>query len=313
MRAGRRRDRRAPRAARSGRVRRAPAPRPAWSSTTDVLGPHRVRGRATSWSRWRPRGLHSNGYSLVRSVFGAAGWALDRDVPELGRTLGEELLEPTRVYAARPARADPHRRHRRPRPQPRHRRRARGEPGPGAAAGQLRAGGPLDLDPAGRLRGRARARPGAGRPTWSARSTWASGSSRCVPADQADAVVREAAAPTCPPGSWGTSATARPPGSRTAWRSSRAPRASTAARSRSSARTRRPDGRAARAPARSRRPVQLRSTWPHLTQGHRHRAVPASGKGEPRGRGVRWSRRTGPGRPPGERQRSPEAHLPYWS
>ena len=41
-------------------------------------------------------GLHSNGYSLVRHVFlrsaadGGAGWALDRDVPELGRTLGEE-------------------------------------------------------------------------------------------------------------------------------------------------------------------------------------------------------------------------------
>jgi phosphoribosylformylglycinamidine cyclo-ligase len=44
-------------------------------------------------------GLHSNGYSLVRAVFAAAGWSLDRDVPELGRTLGEELLEPTRVYA----------------------------------------------------------------------------------------------------------------------------------------------------------------------------------------------------------------------
>ena len=29
-----------------------------------------------------------------------AGWGLDRHVPELGRTLGEELLEPTRVYAA---------------------------------------------------------------------------------------------------------------------------------------------------------------------------------------------------------------------
>jgi len=28
-----------------------------------------------------------------------AGWALDRDVEELGRTLGEELLEPTRIYA----------------------------------------------------------------------------------------------------------------------------------------------------------------------------------------------------------------------
>jgi len=44
-------------------------------------------------------GLHSNGYSLVRRVFASAGWALDRHVPEFGRTLGEELLEPTRVYA----------------------------------------------------------------------------------------------------------------------------------------------------------------------------------------------------------------------
>lgn len=45
-------------------------------------------------------GLHSNGYSLVRHVvFDRAGWALDRQVPELGRTLGEELLEPTRIYA----------------------------------------------------------------------------------------------------------------------------------------------------------------------------------------------------------------------
>src|SRR5690606_5133620 len=28
-----------------------------------------------------------------------AGWSLSRHVPEFGRTLGEELLEPTRVYA----------------------------------------------------------------------------------------------------------------------------------------------------------------------------------------------------------------------
>ncbi|HEX6248906.1 MAG TPA: phosphoribosylformylglycinamidine cyclo-ligase [Nocardioidaceae bacterium] len=45
-------------------------------------------------------GLHSNGYSLVRHVLlGTAGWTLDRHVDELGRTLGEELLEPTRIYA----------------------------------------------------------------------------------------------------------------------------------------------------------------------------------------------------------------------
>jgi len=44
-------------------------------------------------------GLHSNGYSLARHVlFDRAGWQLDRHVPELGRTLGEELLEPTRIY-----------------------------------------------------------------------------------------------------------------------------------------------------------------------------------------------------------------------
>ncbi|AWB93994.1 phosphoribosylformylglycinamidine cyclo-ligase [Aeromicrobium chenweiae] len=44
-------------------------------------------------------GLHSNGYSLVRHVFfDKAGWSLDREVPEFGRTLGEELLTPTRLY-----------------------------------------------------------------------------------------------------------------------------------------------------------------------------------------------------------------------
>jgi len=45
-------------------------------------------------------GLHSNGYSLVRKVIGAAGWQLDRHVDEFGQTLGEELLTPTRVYSA---------------------------------------------------------------------------------------------------------------------------------------------------------------------------------------------------------------------
>ncbi|MHB8618027.1 MAG: phosphoribosylformylglycinamidine cyclo-ligase [Chloroflexota bacterium] len=41
-------------------------------------------------------GLHTNGYSLVRKVFD--GVPLDRRLPELGRTLGEELLEPHRCY-----------------------------------------------------------------------------------------------------------------------------------------------------------------------------------------------------------------------
>lgn len=43
-------------------------------------------------------GLHSNGYSLVRAVIAAQGLSLDTEVPEFSRTLGEELLEPTRIY-----------------------------------------------------------------------------------------------------------------------------------------------------------------------------------------------------------------------
>ncbi len=64
-----------------------------------VLGPERVR-RGDVLLAMASSGLHSNGYSLVRRVVARAGWALDRHVPELGRTLGEELLEPTRVYSA---------------------------------------------------------------------------------------------------------------------------------------------------------------------------------------------------------------------
>ncbi|MBV9125711.1 MAG: phosphoribosylformylglycinamidine cyclo-ligase [Planctomycetes bacterium] len=44
-------------------------------------------------------GLHSNGYSLVRKiVFDHAGLKVNDFVPELARTVGEELLEPTRLY-----------------------------------------------------------------------------------------------------------------------------------------------------------------------------------------------------------------------
>ena len=43
-------------------------------------------------------GLHSNGYSLVRRIIEDAGWDLHSRVDEFGRTLGEELLVPTRVY-----------------------------------------------------------------------------------------------------------------------------------------------------------------------------------------------------------------------
>jgi phosphoribosylformylglycinamidine cyclo-ligase len=45
-------------------------------------------------------GLHSNGYSLARRVLLLQmKLALDARVPELGRTLAEELLRPTRIYA----------------------------------------------------------------------------------------------------------------------------------------------------------------------------------------------------------------------
>lgn len=45
-------------------------------------------------------GLHSNGYSLVRkAVFEIGGHKVSDRVEELGRTVGEELLQPTRIYA----------------------------------------------------------------------------------------------------------------------------------------------------------------------------------------------------------------------
>ena len=45
-------------------------------------------------------GIHSNGYSLVRKVFfDKAGMKVDDYVEELGETLGEALLRPTRIYA----------------------------------------------------------------------------------------------------------------------------------------------------------------------------------------------------------------------
>ncbi|NLZ16508.1 MAG: phosphoribosylformylglycinamidine cyclo-ligase [Desulfobulbaceae bacterium] len=44
-------------------------------------------------------GLHSNGYSLARKVFfEEAGKTVHDHVEELGRTVGEELLSPTRIY-----------------------------------------------------------------------------------------------------------------------------------------------------------------------------------------------------------------------
>ena len=44
-------------------------------------------------------GVHSNGFSLVRKIcFEAQGLSVDTMIPEFGKTLGEELLTPTRLY-----------------------------------------------------------------------------------------------------------------------------------------------------------------------------------------------------------------------
>ena len=43
-------------------------------------------------------GVHSNGFSLVRKVFDITKENLDTYYDELGRTLGEALIEPTRIY-----------------------------------------------------------------------------------------------------------------------------------------------------------------------------------------------------------------------
>jgi phosphoribosylformylglycinamidine cyclo-ligase len=59
---------------------------------SDIAVGHKLIGLASS-------GLHANGYSLVRRVFlERHGFQLDQDFPELGRSLGDELLKPTRIY-----------------------------------------------------------------------------------------------------------------------------------------------------------------------------------------------------------------------
>ena len=64
-----------------------------------LLGPGRVRPGDVVIAM-EASGLHSNGYSLVRHVLlEKGGLSLEAHIDELGRTLGEELLEPTRIYA----------------------------------------------------------------------------------------------------------------------------------------------------------------------------------------------------------------------
>lgn len=60
---------------------------------SEIAFGHQLIGIASS-------GLHSNGYSLVRKVFfEELNMGVDDYVDEFGKTLGEELLTPTRIYA----------------------------------------------------------------------------------------------------------------------------------------------------------------------------------------------------------------------
>ena len=64
-----------------------------------ILGADRIRAGDVVLAM-ESSGLHSNGYSLVRHILDKqTSWSLDHFVPELGRTLGDELLMPTRIYA----------------------------------------------------------------------------------------------------------------------------------------------------------------------------------------------------------------------
>ncbi|MEU4378821.1 phosphoribosylformylglycinamidine cyclo-ligase [Micromonospora echinofusca] len=68
---------------------------------SDILSPERVEVGDVVIAM-RSSGLHSNGYSLVRHVLlGAGRMRLDVVIDDFGRqrTLGEELLTPTKIYA----------------------------------------------------------------------------------------------------------------------------------------------------------------------------------------------------------------------
>jgi len=59
---------------------------------SDIAVGHRLIGITSS-------GLHSNGFSLVRKVlFDHHGYKVTDEIPELGGSLGEDLLQPTRIY-----------------------------------------------------------------------------------------------------------------------------------------------------------------------------------------------------------------------
>ncbi len=60
---------------------------------SEIRNGHRLIGIAST-------GLHSNGFSLVRKIcFEKCGYDVSTHIPEFGRTLGEELITPTRIYS----------------------------------------------------------------------------------------------------------------------------------------------------------------------------------------------------------------------
>ncbi|MGQ4494319.1 phosphoribosylformylglycinamidine cyclo-ligase [Dermabacteraceae bacterium P13077] len=64
----------------------------------ELLGPERVRAGDVVLGM-DSSGLHSNGYSLVRATIAEAGISLEKHHDGFGRTVGEELLQPTRIYS----------------------------------------------------------------------------------------------------------------------------------------------------------------------------------------------------------------------
>lgn len=65
----------------------------------EVLGPERVRHGDVCLAL-ASSGIHANGLSLARAVVARAGWDLGYRPAGLDRPVGEELLEPTRIYTA---------------------------------------------------------------------------------------------------------------------------------------------------------------------------------------------------------------------